>query len=79
MNLRFFFLSCVLVGFAAPELATAAPVPTHETLRVTEKILYRFKGGSDGAHHGQCGQPLRYYLRYKIQSQQSVPSLRHHL
>lgn len=50
VNLRFFFPSCLLVGFAASELATAAPAPNHETLRVTEKILYRFKGGSDGAH-----------------------------
>jgi uncharacterized repeat protein (TIGR03803 family) len=50
MNPRSFFLSCLLIGFAASELATAAPAPTHETLRVTEKILYRFKGGSDGAH-----------------------------
>lgn len=59
MNLRFFFLSsCLLVGLAASELAIAAPAPTHQTLRVTEKILYRFKGGSDGAHP-QRRQPLR--------------------
>ncbi|MGB7603642.1 MAG: choice-of-anchor tandem repeat GloVer-containing protein [Candidatus Sulfotelmatobacter sp.] len=49
MKLRAFLL-CLLVGFSASELATAAPAPTHETLRVTEKILYRFEGGSDGAH-----------------------------
>src|SRR5579863_1764709 len=50
MSLRFFFLSCLLVGFAASELAMGEPAPTQQTLRVTEKILYRFKGASDGAH-----------------------------
>lgn len=49
MNLGFFFLSCALGGFAA-ELAMAAPAPIHQTLRITERILYRFRGGSDGAH-----------------------------
>ena len=50
MNLRFFFLSCLLLGCAASELATAAPARTLQTSRATEKVLYRFKGGSDGAH-----------------------------
>ena len=49
INLAFFFLSCALVGLTAGP-AMAAPAPTHQTLRVTEKILYRFQGGSDGAH-----------------------------
>lgn len=50
MKLRAFFLSCLLAGSSASELAKAAPAATHQTSRVREIILYRFRGGSDGAH-----------------------------
>jgi uncharacterized repeat protein (TIGR03803 family) len=50
MNPRLFLLTCLLLGLRASELAMAASAPVHQTVRVTEKILYRFKGGGDGAH-----------------------------
>ena len=44
-------LWCILVTFCASGLAVAASTSAvHSGARVTERILYRFKGGADGAH-----------------------------
>lgn len=53
MNRRLHFLSCLLVGIAASGLTVAADAPpdqSSQSLRVRERILYRFEGGGDGAH-----------------------------
>jgi uncharacterized repeat protein (TIGR03803 family) len=43
-------LWCLIATFPASPLAAANESATHLVSRVTERILYRFKGGADGAH-----------------------------
>lgn len=48
---RLLWLVFLLAAFSACEAGRAANVPTaRPPLSVTERILYRFKGGADGAH-----------------------------
>lgn len=48
---RISLLWCLFVAFAAAGVTLATNEPTvHTESKVTETILYRFKGGADGAH-----------------------------